>query len=87
MKVFISVDMEGIAGISSWRETNRSSPDYQIVRKLATNEVNAVVRGIKKSKAKIEEILVCDSHALGENILINELDRDVLLTKGYPRPY
>jgi len=87
MKVFISVDMEGIGGISSWRETNKSSPDYQIVRRLATDEVNAVVRGIKKAKAKIEEILVCDSHALGENILIDELDKDVLLAKGYPRPY
>lgn len=87
MKVFISVDMEGIAGISSWRETNRSSPDFQTVRRLATDEVNAVVRGIKKSKAKIEEILVCDSHAIGESVLINELDQDALLTKGYPRPY
>jgi D-amino peptidase len=87
MKVFISVDMEGIAGISSWRETKRGNPDYQACKKLATDEVNAVVRGIKKAKAKIEEMLICDSHAMGENILINELDKDVSLTKGYPRPY
>lgn len=87
MKVFISFDMEGVGGVSSWRETARGGKDFDRVRELATQEINAVVEGVKKNGENIEEILVADSHSFGENLLIEELDTDISLVKGYPRPY
>ncbi len=87
MKVFISFDMEGVGGVSSWRETARGGKEFNRVRELATQEINAVVEGIKQSGEKIEEILVADSHSFGENLLIEELDTDVNLIKGFPRTY
>jgi len=85
MKVFVSVDMEGIGGIASWREMRTSSPDHNMVRSLATEEVNAVTRGLKASG--VDHVVVCDSHALGENLYVEQLDPDVELVRGYPRAY
>ena len=85
--MFISFDMEGVGGVSSWRETAREGKEFNRVRELATQEINAVVEGIKQSGEKIEEILVADSHSFGENLLIEELDPDVNLVKGFPRTY
>jgi len=87
LKVFISFDMEGVGGVSSWRETARGGKEFNRVRELATQEINAVVEGIKQSGEKLEEILVADSHSFGENLLIEELDEEVSLVKGYPRTY
>ncbi|KPK62080.1 hypothetical protein AMJ83_11675, partial [candidate division WOR_3 bacterium SM23_42] len=52
-----------------------------------TQEVNAAIRGIRKSGQTIGVITVCDSHAAGENILIEELESGVNLIKGTPRKY
>jgi D-amino peptidase len=85
MKAYISVDMEGIGGITSWKEMHASSPDYNLTRSLATQEANAVVRGLKA--AGVNQIVVSDSHAAGGNLLVEELDEDVEVVKGYPRRY
>lgn len=82
MKVFISVDMEGVCGITSWKEMkNREA------KELLTREVNAVIAGIKDGSGQVEEILVCDAHALGDNILVELLDRDAILVRGVPRSH
>ncbi|KPK62470.1 hypothetical protein AMJ83_10885, partial [candidate division WOR_3 bacterium SM23_42] len=67
--VFISFDIEGISAVTSWREMKKDSYDLHRVRKIATQEVNAAIRGIRKSGQTIGVITVCDSHAAGENIL------------------
>lgn len=84
---FISFDIEGISGISSWREVKKDSSSLQEIRKRATEEVNAAIRGIRKGHRNIGEIIVCDSHAGGENVLIDLLETGVHLTKGTPRTY
>ncbi len=85
--VFISFDIEGISGISSWRELKKDSSSLLHAKQRATEEVNAAIRGIKKSRNDIKEIVVCDSHAEGENLVIDRLERGVYLTKGSPRNY
>jgi len=87
INVFISFDLEGISGVSSWREMKKDSPDLLRIRRLATAEVNAAIRGIKNVGQHIGEIHVCDAHALGENLLIDELEEGVYLTKGTQRDY
>ncbi len=45
LKVFISVDMEGIAGIVSGSECSPRSPDYGYFREIMTEETNAAIEG------------------------------------------
>jgi D-amino peptidase len=87
--VFISFDFEGVSGVTSWREMKKDSADLERIRMLATNEVNAAIRGAKKGgkNAAIGEIMVCDAHANGENLLIGELEKGVYLIKGTQRSY
>ena len=87
INVFISFDIEGISAVSSWREVKKDSPDLPRMRSIATGEVNAAIRGARKSGKPIGLITVCDSHASGENILIDELESGVTLIKGTPRKY
>ena len=85
--VFISFDLEGISAVSSWREMKKDSKNLEWVRKIATQEVNAAVRGIRKSGKRIDKITICDAHAAGENLLVDELDEGVTVIKGTPRKY
>lgn len=87
MKIFISFDMEGIAGTFTWtqEENNRSE-----VRKCIAQQIEWIISGIKSSKRNksIEEILIADSHSSGDNLLyeITSLDDRLHLISGYPRP-
>lgn len=83
----MSFDMEGISAVTSWREMKKDSKDLQRVRKIATREVNAAVRGVQKSGMNIGAITICDSHASGENLLVDELESGVNIVKGTPRKY
>ncbi len=85
--VFISFDLEGISAVSSWREMKKDSQCLERVREIATQEVNAAVHGIRKSGKKIGQITICDAHAAGENLLVDELDEGVNVVKGTPRKY
>ncbi|MBE0461660.1 MAG: M55 family metallopeptidase [Candidatus Aminicenantes bacterium] len=67
LKVFISVDMEGICGVIHWEEVSRNGKDYDLFRKLMTLETNAAIEGALEAGAT--EILVRDSHGSGRNIL------------------
>lgn len=87
LNVFISFDIEGISGISSWNEVSKNASSLHESRKIATLEVNAAIRGIKASRMSVGEILVCDSHSQGENLLVADLDPGVTVVKGYPRRY
>lgn len=80
MKVYISADIEGISGVVTGKQTNEGGYGYERARKLMTEEVNAVIRGIKSLGAC--EILVNDSHGPMTNILIEELDEDANLISG-----
>ena len=84
---FISFDIEGVGGLTSWQELKKESPSLMQMRKLATEEVNAAIRGIRNTRRDIGEIVICDSHANGENLLIDRLETDVYLVKGTPRNY
>ncbi len=45
LKVFISVDMEGIAGVVTSAECSSSGPDYGYFRRIMSHEANAAVLG------------------------------------------
>ncbi len=59
-KVYISVDMEGISGISGDDQVNAGGAEYGRSRKLMAEDVNAAIRGALEAGAT--DILVNDSH-------------------------
>jgi D-amino peptidase len=85
--VFISFDIEGVSGVSSWTEVEKKSSSYQLYQHIATEEVNAAIRGIKSANKTIGDIVVCDSHAHGENLIITDLEPGVTVIKGSPRRF
>jgi len=87
INLFISFDLEGISGVTSWKEIRKDSPDLLRIRKIATQEVNSAIRGVRNSGLEIGEILICDAHASGENLLIEELEPGINLIKGTQRNY
>jgi D-amino peptidase len=78
VKVFIVSDMEGVAGIVKWQQTDGSKEKraYHEGRELYTEEINAAVRGAKAAGAK--EIVVMDCHGAGEEWTFNSLIPDKL---------
>ena len=83
MKFFISVDMEGLTGTTSWKEYEKEPQRW---KRLLTQEVKACIDGIRESSLNIEEIRVCDSHGYGTNLLFEELE-GVTVVRGFPRTY
>lgn len=80
LKVFISVDLEGIAGVVNGGETGSSGADYHRVRVLTTLEANAAVEGALEAGAT--EIVVRDGHGAKTNIIPELLHRDAKLLRG-----
>jgi D-amino peptidase len=83
VKVFVSVDMEGIGGVTTLRQTSRGTDDYEWARRLMTDEASAAVAGAADAGAL--EIVVSDSHGSMGNILPHELDPRAELVQGSPK--
>lgn len=66
-KVYISVDMEGISGISGDDQVNVGGAEYGRSRKLMAEDLNAAIRGALEAGAT--DILVNDSHGGQRNLL------------------
>ena len=84
MRVYISVDMEGIAGAVTPNQISAGEIDYQQSRVFMTNEVNAAIAGARKAGAT--EFVVADSHGNMQNLLIDQLPEDVRIVRGGSRP-
>src|SRR5213082_1460826 len=76
MRVHIISDMEGVAGIVKWEQTNGGEPMYEEGRRLYTEEINAAVRGARAAGAT--EIVVMDCHGAGKGWTFNSLIPDLL---------
>jgi D-amino peptidase len=81
LKVFISVDMEGISGVIHWDDTSRRGDDYSLFRKLMTQETNAAIEGALEAGAT--EILVRDAHGSARNILPDLLRQEAELLRDW----
>ena len=84
MKVFISVDMEGVAGIATFDQIIRGGTGYPRAQALMTAEANAAIRGAFAAGAS--EVLVNDSHGTMDNLLHDKLDSRARVLFGAPRP-
>jgi len=85
LKVYISTDMEGIGGVSTWDvQASSRGREYEKFRRLMTEEVNAAIAGAFDAGAT--DVLVSDSHGDAQNIDVELLDRRVRLVRAWPRP-
>ncbi len=80
MKVYVSVDMEGIAGISHADPTNRGDQGYPAAVELMVGEANAAIDGAFAGGAS--EVVVNDSHGQMFNLTPLEVDPRAVLVQG-----
>ena len=62
MRIFISVDMEGISGVETVEEVFQGLPGYKTFRQIMAGDVNAAVQGAIEGGAT--DIVVSDSHGI-----------------------
>jgi D-amino peptidase len=84
LKVYISVDMEGIGGVVTNEQLGPAGFEYGRARQFMTDEALAAIQGARDAGAT--EILVSDSHGNGQNLLIDLLPADVTVVRSWPRP-
>jgi D-amino peptidase len=84
LKVYISVDMEGVAGAVTGDQLGPAGFEYARFREFMTAEALAAIAGARDAGAT--EILVSDSHGNGQNLLIDRFPPDVRIVRSWPRP-
>jgi len=86
MKVFISVDMEGISGLVRWADVIRTGIDFARNRRLMTLDANAAIAGAFDGGAT--EVVVEENHGVEElcDLLLDEIDPRCRVIRGAGRP-
>jgi D-amino peptidase len=84
LKVYLSVDMEGVAGTVTGDQLGPTGFEYERFRGFMTNEALAAIEGARAAGAS--EFVVSDSHGNGENLLIERFPKDVTIVRSWPRP-
>lgn len=86
MRVYISVDMEGVAGVVHVDQTRRGSgSDFAVGRELMTLEANAAALGAFEAGAS--EVVINDSHGDMRNLIFDRLDPRVQTITGSLKPF
>jgi D-amino peptidase len=84
MKVFLSSDMEGTAGVVAWEQCIGDGPEAAYGRELLLGEVNAAIEGALAGGAA--EIVVNDSHAMMRNLPARALAGQASCISGSHKP-
>ncbi len=87
MKIYISIDMEGMPGTYNWEQ---EKTDRSAVKRVMQEHVTDALTAILSSEynSQITEIVIADSHSGGDNLdySITALDSRISLISGGPRP-
>lgn len=84
LRVFISVDMEGISGIVDWSQVGRDPVEYSKGRSLMAGDVNAAIEGILE--VSDAQIVVSDAHGAERCIHPEDLHEKAVHVRGSPKP-
>jgi D-amino peptidase len=87
MKLYISSDMEGVAGVCAWEQvdTRARGRESEIYRRYYTQEVAAAIQGARTGGAG--EVSVNDAHGSMRNLLLDDLPTDVRVIFGNRKPF
>lgn len=83
MRVYISIDMEGIAGVATMDQVVRGGYGYPRAQQLMTGEANAAIAGAFEGGAT--EVLINDSHGTMDNLIHADLDPRARIIFGSPK--
>jgi D-amino peptidase len=84
MKAFVSVDMEGVSGLTDPAEMCAGGRGYERGCELMTDDANAAVAGAYAAGAT--EVAVTDAHGTGRNLRVDLIDRRCTLARGPYKP-
>ena len=86
MKVYISVDMEGISGLVRWPDVGPSGIDFERSRRFMTADANAAIDGAFDAGAT--EVVVEENHGVEDLcvLLMDEIDARCSVVRGAGRP-
>jgi D-amino peptidase len=85
MKLYISVDMEGITGLVDHTHVDSNKHNYERSRIIMTDEANHVITSAFNAGCK--EVVVNDSHSKMNNLLIERLHPETQLITGDVKPF
>jgi len=84
MKILMSVDMEGITGITDWASVMRKEADYAEGRERMAGDVNAAIEAAVE--VGVDEIVVNDAHDRSTNLVISKLNPAARVITGFTKP-
>jgi D-amino peptidase len=84
LRVFISVDLEGVAGAVSPEQLGPVGFEYGRFREFMTDQTLGAIEGVREAGAT--EFGVADAHPNGQDLLIERFPDDVETTGSWPRP-
>jgi D-amino peptidase len=84
VRIFISADIEGIAGVVSQEHQRPEGIEWQSARVWMTDSVSAAAEAAFEAGAT--EVVVADSHGQAHNLLLDRLDPRIQVVRSHPRP-
>lgn len=84
MRVYVTVDIEGVAGVVHGQEGSPGNAEYERARRLMTGEANAVIAGVCDAEPGAR-ITVADVHGPYRNMIPEELDERATFNRGKPK--
>ena len=86
MKIFLSIDMEGISGLVRWADVITQGMDFQRNRRFMTLDANAAIEGAFEAGA--DEVVVEENHGVEDlcDLLLDEIDPRCRVVRGAGRP-
>ncbi|MGA8533425.1 MAG: M55 family metallopeptidase [Candidatus Tumulicola sp.] len=87
MKLYVSGDMEGLAGVCAWEQVDARTPhpEYATYRRYYTREIAAAIEGARE--AGVSDVVVNDAHGPMRNLLFEDLPPDVRVIFGNRKPF
>ncbi|RBQ14312.1 aminopeptidase [Spongiactinospora rosea] len=84
MRVYLSVDMEGVTGLTDPEEMRAGGRGYERGCELMTADTNAAIEGVCAAGA--QAVVVNDAHGFTKNLRIDLLDPRATLIRGPGKP-
>lgn len=87
MNLYVSGDMEGVAGVCAWEQVDARTPhpEFAAFRLFYTREIVNAIEGAREGGA--DRVLLNDSHGPMRNVVLDELPDDVRVIFGNRKPF
>lgn len=87
MRLYVSSDMEGVAGVCAWQQVDARTPhpEYETFRGHYTREIVNAIEGAREGGA--DRTLLNDSHGPMRNVLLDLLPPGVRAIFGNRKPF